>query len=71
MHFILTLPTCISHYSPTDVSKSYVHDHKLSAELHINGTVYATLAIRWSYILNYKYGYRLTDNLQHNWVNKQ
>ena len=49
MHFILIPCPCSSHYSPTDVSKSYVHDHMLSAELHMNGgTMYATLAIRWS-----------------------
>ena len=33
----------ISHYSPTDVPKSYVHDLTLCVELHMNGTVYATL----------------------------
>ena len=47
MHVILALPMQFP-YSATDVRKSYVHDHTLSAELHMNGTVYATLAIRWS-----------------------
>ena len=49
MH-ILSLPCPLAFLTIAllhDVSKSYVHDHMhmLSAELHMNGTVYAILKL--------------------------
>ena len=57
MHFILAMPMHFPLYSPTctDVPKSYVHDLTLSAELHMNGTVYVCyfIAIRNMQMVSY------------------